>query len=97
MPQDIKSLKRKIDAITSNIAIYKHDHDRYVAKLNKLFGITDLQQAEALLDELENKISKAQRRQTLLLSRANQLLKDVKVTNEQYLEANKRLLQKPDS
>jgi uncharacterized protein YoxC len=95
MPQDIKSLKRKIDAITSNIQIYKHDHDRYVEKLRKLFGVNDLSEAEELLDTLEATIEGLQKRQTIILAKANKLLKDVKVTNERYLETNKRLLQRP--
>ena len=97
MQQDIKSLKRKIDAIATNISIYQHDLKKYKATLQKQFGITDLDEADQLLDDLETDIESLTKKQNILLSRAAKLLKDVKVSNAKLIESNKRHLQKSRS
>jgi predicted DNA-binding protein YlxM (UPF0122 family) len=79
---DIRTLKRKLDAIYSNIKIYQHDLKRYETTLKKKYSITDTKDAENLVDELEVKVKKYRNQQNKILGRAARLIKKIKVSND---------------
>jgi hypothetical protein len=83
MPQnDIRTLKRKIDSIYTNIKIYQHDLKRYEKTLEDKYGITEIEDAENLVDELEAKNRKRRKQQQSILSNAAKLIKKIKVSHD---------------
>jgi len=83
MPQnDIRTLKRKLDAIFTNIKIYQHDLKRYEKTLEEKYSITDVDDAEKLIDNLEAKNRKRRKQQQAILANAAKLIRKIKISDD---------------
>ena len=71
----LEQLKSKIDNITTNIAIYKRDLEKYNRQLVSVFGLKDIKKADELIGELDGKIRSLKKRESRVIKEATELLK----------------------
>ncbi len=74
---NLSRLLEKINAISTSVAIYKRDLRNFIRELQDEFGFDDVDEAEARLEEIEEEIEKAKRREARLYKQAKKLLDDV--------------------
>jgi hypothetical protein len=77
LKDDTRTLKRKVDSIITNIAIYKKDISRYKKKLQNQYDIEDLSDIKPLIESLEEGVKEMNKKEEKLLQRASHLLKDI--------------------
>lgn len=75
MQQDVRTLKRKVDAITQNINIYRHDLKRHKSKLLEKYGIDG--NTESKLEELKKQLEELEKNQQKILRRASRILERI--------------------
>ena len=74
---DVRTLKRKVDSIITNISIYERDIRKSITKLKTNYNIDDIDDIDVLIEELESDVESLQRKKEVLLKRASKLLRDV--------------------
>jgi len=74
---DTRTLKRKVDAIITNINIYNRDIKKAMIKLKTNYDIDDIEDIDGIIEDLESEIKIIDKKKEILLNRANKLLKDV--------------------
>jgi mRNA-degrading endonuclease YafQ of YafQ-DinJ toxin-antitoxin module len=85
MPQDdIRTLKRKVDSIITNIKIYERDIKKATKKLKENYNISDIKDIDEILDNLNDKVKIMQRAKDKLLRKANNLLKGITTNDDEY-------------
>jgi len=75
--EDVRTLKRRIDAIITNINIYNRDIKKAMIKLKTNYDIDDIEDIDGIIEDLESEIKIIDKKKEILLNRANKLLKDV--------------------
>lgn len=71
---DIKTMKRKIDAIITNISLYQRDIKTHMKKLKSNYGIGDIENINDIIKELEFNIKILNKQEQKLLIKASRLL-----------------------
>jgi len=74
--EDVRTLKRRIDAIITNINIYNRDIKKAMIKLKTNYDIDDIEDIDGIIEDLESEIKIIDKKKEILLNRANKLLKD---------------------
>ena len=74
---DVRTLKRKVDSIITNISIYERDIRKSITKLKTNYNIDDIDDIDVLIEELKSDVESLQRKKEVLLKRASKLLRDV--------------------
>jgi len=74
---DTRTLKRKVDAIITNINIYNRDIKKAMIKLKTNYDIDDIEDIDGIIEDLESEVKSIDKKKEILLNRANKLLKDV--------------------
>jgi len=74
---DTRTLKRKVDAIITNINIYNRDIKKAMIKLKTNYDIDDIEDIDGIIEDLESEIKSIDKKKEVLLRQANKLLRDV--------------------
>jgi prefoldin subunit 5 len=74
---DIRTLKRKVDAITTNIKVYERDVARYESTLKEKYNIHDIDDIDSAAKKIEKKIKKLSKKKHQILSKASKILSEV--------------------
>lgn len=78
MPKDdLREIKKKIDAVTTNIKIYKRELRQYTKQLKEEFDVVNIDDIDSLVKDLESQVDSLNEKRNRLLSKASQLLRDV--------------------
>lgn len=75
--EDVRTLKRKVDSILTNIEIYNRDIKKAMIKLKTNYDIDDIEDIDGIIEDLESEIKSIDKKKEILLRRANKLLRDV--------------------